>query len=71
MIWAHASQNDTISGVPNVVGMGLRDAVYLLESHGYKVEARGHGKIVEQSPKAGTLINLDTDCVNLSLAEKL
>ncbi|MBQ9583066.1 MAG: transpeptidase family protein [Bacteroidales bacterium] len=67
----HSSQNDTIHGVPNVVGMGLRDAMYILESQGYKVAAKGRGKIVEQSPRAGTIINIDTDCVNLSLAEKL
>lgn len=67
----HQSQNDTIHGVPNVVGMGLRDAVYLLESHGYKVESKGRGKIVEQSPAAGSKINTKTDCVTLSLAENI
>lgn len=67
----HRSQNDTIHGVPNVLGMGLRDAVYLLESQGYKVTSKGRGKIVEQTPAAGTRINTNTDCVTLSLAEKL
>lgn len=67
----HQSQNDTIHGVPNVVGMGLRDAVYLLESHGYKVESKGRGKIVEQSPGAGSKINSKTECVTLSLAENI
>ncbi|MBP5504929.1 MAG: transpeptidase family protein [Bacteroidales bacterium] len=67
----HVSQNDTIHGVPNVIGMGLRDAVYLLESQGYKVESTGRGKIVAQSPAAGSLINISTDCVTLSLAEKI
>ncbi|MBO4557592.1 MAG: transpeptidase family protein [Bacteroidales bacterium] len=57
--------------VPNVVGMGLKDAVYLLESQGYKVESKGHGKIVEQSPCAGAKVDADTNCVILSLAEKL
>ena len=67
----HRQQNDTIHGVPNVIGMGLRDAVYLLESHGYKVESKGRGKIVEQSPAAGSKINTKTECVTLSLAENL
>ena len=67
----HQSQNDTIHGVPNVIGMGLRDAVYLLESQGYKVESKGRGKIVEQSPAAGSKINTKTDCVTLSLAENI
>ncbi len=67
----HQSQNDTIHGVPNVVGMGLRDAVYLLESHGYRVESKGCGKIVEQSPGAGSKINSKTECVTLSLAENI
>ena len=68
---ANMAQSDTNIGVPNVVGMGLRDAVYLLESQGYKVEFKGHGKIVEQTPKAGSLVSIDTNCVTLSLAEKL
>jgi beta-lactam-binding protein with PASTA domain len=51
--------------------MGLRDAVYLLESQGYRVESEGKGKIVGQSPAAGSLININEDCVTLSLAEKL
>ena len=53
------------------MGMGLRDAVYLLESQGYKVETKGRGKIVEQKPAAGTLINIDTTTVSISLAETL
>ena len=35
--------------VPNVVGMGARDAVYLLESVGLKARISGKGKIVSQS----------------------
>ena len=38
----------------NVKGMGLKDAVYLLESQGYKVKFKGHGKVVSQTPRAGT-----------------
>ena len=40
--------------VPNVTGMGLRDAVYLLENLGLIVEFSGVGKVKRQSIKAGT-----------------
>jgi len=45
----------SISGdkVPDVKGMGLRDAVYILESLGLKVEVEGFGRVVEQSIPAG------------------
>ncbi len=35
--------------VPDVTGMGLKDAVYLLENLGLKVSAKGRGKVVYQS----------------------
>jgi len=38
-----------MAGVPNVVGMGLRDALYLLENAGYGVRASGYGKVVKQT----------------------
>lgn len=40
--------------VPNVVGMGARDAVYLLENAGLRVTIQGSGRVVEQSIGAGT-----------------
>ena len=40
--------------VPNVKGMGLSDAVFLLESRGYQVIPRGKGKVVSQSAPANT-----------------
>ena len=40
--------------VPDVTGMGLRDAVYLLENLGYLVEFSGVGKVKRQSIRAGT-----------------
>ena len=42
------------SCVPNVVGMGLNDALYLLENCGLTVEVDGYGKVVSQSIEAGT-----------------
>ena len=40
--------------MPNVRGMGLKDAVYLLENMGLKVAVRGRGKITMQSVAPGT-----------------
>ena len=40
--------------VPNVRGMGLRDAVYLLENSGLRVRHKGLGKVVHQSIIPGT-----------------
>jgi cell division protein FtsI (penicillin-binding protein 3) len=39
--------------VPRVTGMGLSDALYLLESAGLRVEAKGKGRVVSQSLTAG------------------
>lgn len=54
---------DSTGRVPNVRGMGLRDATYLLESQGFKVKSKGCGKIQD--------MKVEDDCVILSLAEKL
>jgi cell division protein FtsI (penicillin-binding protein 3) len=40
--------------VPNVVGMGLRDALYLLENAGCKVTISGKGKVYRQSISPGS-----------------
>jgi cell division protein FtsI (penicillin-binding protein 3) len=43
--------------VPDVSGLGLKDAVYLLEKEGMKVVIKGSGKVLAQSVPAGTKIN--------------
>jgi len=43
--------------MPNVVGMGLRDAIYLLENNGLRVHYSGRGKVVRQSPQPGVKIS--------------
>ena len=43
--------------VPNVVGMGAKDAVYLLESLGLKVQLIGIGKVRSQSMLAGNTLH--------------
>lgn len=40
--------------IPSVNGMGLRDALYLLENLGLKVRFSGYGKVKAQSIPAGT-----------------
>ena len=42
--------------VPNVIGMGAKDAVYLLESLGLKVQIIGMGKVKSQSILAGNTL---------------
>ncbi|MBK8805852.1 MAG: PASTA domain-containing protein [Bacteroidales bacterium] len=42
--------------VPNVKGMGLRDAVYLLEKQGLQVEVKGYGIVKQQSLVPGQTI---------------
>ena len=42
--------------VPNVVGMGAKDAVYLLESLGLRVQISGIGKVKSQSILAGNTL---------------
>ena len=40
--------------VPNVIGMGLRDAIYLLENAGLTVHTSGAGKVYSQSLSSGS-----------------
>jgi cell division protein FtsI (penicillin-binding protein 3) len=42
--------------MPNVRGMGLKDAIYLLENIGLKVKVNGKGKVMVQSIEAGTAL---------------
>ncbi len=41
--------------VPSVVGMGLKDALYLLENRGLRVSFSGYGKVVAQSLNPGSV----------------
>ena len=42
--------------VPDVTGMSLKDAVYMLENSGMQVTVKGKGKVSVQSITPGTLI---------------
>lgn len=51
--------------VPDVRGMSLRDAVYVLENSGLRVRFNGRGRVLRQSPEhgarfsAGSVVSLD------------
>ncbi|MBS1764132.1 MAG: transpeptidase family protein [Bacteroidetes bacterium] len=65
--WAAAEKRETTETlkdlqvkngvVPNVTGMGLRDAIYLLESSGLQVKVSGRGAVNKQSVPPGTKIS--------------
>jgi len=46
--------------VPDVRGMSLRDAIYLLENKGLRVKISGKGKVLRQSPEHGARYNEET-----------
>lgn len=43
--------------MPDVHGMGARDAVFMLETRGVKVTIHGRGKVIRQSKEAGKKLN--------------
>lgn len=71
--WVKTSiENDTISWVdqpenervvPDVIGMTLRDALYLLESRGLRVRYKGHGRVKRQSTLPGVAINKGNEII--------
>ena len=66
-VWRQASFHKNIAGlknpvqlnatenkIPDVRGMGLKDALYLLENKGLIALVSGKGKVINQSLTAGT-----------------
>jgi cell division protein FtsI (penicillin-binding protein 3) len=51
------AKNQEPRQVPDVMGMGLKDALYLLESGNIKVATRGTGKVRQQSIPPGTIVS--------------
>ncbi|TAE36788.1 MAG: peptidoglycan glycosyltransferase [Runella slithyformis] len=49
--WTNTDTNP--NKIPNLRGMSLRDALYLLENHGFKVNYQGMGKITDYTLKNG------------------
>ena len=41
---------------PSVIGMGIQDAIYILENAGLRVKINGRGNVVRQSIDAGDAI---------------
>ena len=48
--------SETLQGIPDVRGWALMDALAVLENLGLRVEVRGNGTIVAQSPQPGTAL---------------
>ncbi len=49
-----AGENIAAGSVPDVIGMGASNAIFLLENEGLKVIINGVGKVTKQSLRAGT-----------------
>lgn len=49
-----STQSGTVIPVPDVSGMGLKDALYAIENNGYKCIYEGIGHVISQIPAAGT-----------------
>lgn len=59
---------DTAKAVPEVIGYGLRDAIYRLECLGLKVKVYGTGTVSKQSLKPGSAYKAG-DEIELTLKE--
>lgn len=68
--------NDMPGIVPDVIGMGASDAVYLLEKSGLKAEMRGFGRVFRQSPISGSpavkgdIVSLELGFDDLQIVKK-
>ena len=52
--------------MPVLTGLGLKDAVYLCENLGLKINVKGKGKVEDQSIEAGSPI-AKGQIINISL----
>jgi cell division protein FtsI (penicillin-binding protein 3) len=57
------TRNVNERNIPSVVGMGLKDALYLLENRGCKVRVEGVGRVRRQSLAVGSKANSGQTCV--------
>ena len=73
-IWGHATRGNghialtrqaktQANVMPDVMGMGARDAVFLIESRGVKTKLYGRGKVTQQSIAAGHTISKGMACI--------
>ena len=42
--------------VPDIMGLGLKDAIFIIENSGLKCSYSGTGHVSSQNPKAGTKV---------------
>lgn len=61
LILANRFVND--KALPSVVGMGLKDALYLVENRGCRVRVEGVGKVRRQSLAPGTQCGRNSTCI--------
>lgn len=54
--WEVSGRNMLEKIIPNLTGMGLRDAVFVIENAGMKVKTKGVGKVKQQVPRPGSPI---------------
>jgi cell division protein FtsI (penicillin-binding protein 3) len=54
VVQARGIPADAMDRVPNVLGMGLRDALYILENRGLRVRVQGAGMVKRQSLQPGS-----------------
>lgn len=73
-VWGHATRGNghialtrqaktQANVMPDVTGMGARDAVFLIESRGVKTKLYGRGKVTQQSIAAGHTISKGMACI--------
>lgn len=53
---------DNLNTVPNLVGMGARDAIYMLEKRGVRAIVKGRGRVSHQTLSPGTGIRKGMSC---------
>ena len=51
-----ATVSGTVIPVPDVKGMGLKDAIYAIENNGYRCRHNGTGHVTSQQPAQGTIL---------------
>ncbi|MSP57711.1 MAG: PASTA domain-containing protein [Flavobacteriaceae bacterium] len=57
----------TKNGIPDLRGMGLRDAIAILDDMGIRAQYTGYGRVIKQSPEAKTPLGIHKE-VLLSLS---
>lgn len=59
------AERDAKNTIPDLTGMSLRDALYVMENKGFRVVYKGSGKVVEQTLASGNTSNQKTITLTL------